>query len=101
MKVVITEVALTNLEEALDLLKENFSEKSRLMLAAKVISSTYKLAVYPEMGQIEPVLESLNLGHRRIIEGHFKIVYRINASEETIYVTDIFDSRQDPKKVKH
>jgi len=38
------------------------------------------------------------MNHRRAIEGHFKIIYRVEG--ETIYVTDFFDSRQDPAKMK-
>lgn len=43
-------------------------------------------------------LEHLGLGHRRLIESHYKIIYRVVG--EYIYVTDIFDSRQDPEKMK-
>lgn len=52
---------------------------------------------YPLSGQEEEYLKELGLGHRRIVEGNYKIIYRI--SDETIYVTDIFDSRQDPSKM--
>ena len=45
-----------------------------------------------------PFLEHLGLGHRPIIEGHFKIIYKVEG--EYIYITDIFDSRQDPDKMK-
>jgi hypothetical protein len=37
-------------------------------------------------------------GHRRLVESHYKIIYRVVG--EYIYVTDIFDSRQDPDKMK-
>ena len=43
-------------------------------------------------------LEDLGLGHRRLIESHYKIIYRVVG--EYIYITDIFDSRQDPDKMK-
>jgi hypothetical protein len=50
------------------------------------------------MGQKEKYLEHLGQSHRRIIEGHYKIIYRIE--EEVIYITDIFDTRQDRTKMK-
>ena len=34
----------------------------------------------------------------RIIESHFKIIYYIH--NDSIYITDIFDTRQDPDKMK-
>jgi hypothetical protein len=39
----------------------------------------------------------MNLGHRYLVEGNFKIIYRI--VDDIIWVTDIFDSRQDPEKM--
>lgn len=49
-------------------------------------------------GQLEPGLEELGLQHRRVIVGPFKIIYRITPKQ--IVVTDIFDSRRDPKGMK-
>lgn len=37
------------------------------------------------------------MGHRRLVVGHFKIIYRILPGE--IIVLDIFDSRQDPDRM--
>lgn len=56
------------------------------------------LKVNPYKGQLESYLEHLNLSHRRIIEGNYKIIYRVDSN--TIFITDIFDSRQDPSKMK-
>lgn len=50
------------------------------------------------MGQKEEYLEHMGQSHRRIIEGYYKIIYRVEG--ETIYVTDIFDTRQDPARMK-
>jgi mRNA-degrading endonuclease RelE of RelBE toxin-antitoxin system len=52
----------------------------------------------PFIGQQEEYLAHLNKGHRRLIEGNYKIIYRVQ--DDVIYVTDIFDSRQDPAKMK-
>jgi len=52
----------------------------------------------PYLGQKELLLEHLNKDYRRLIEGHFKIVYFLE--KDIIYITDIFDARQDPEKMK-
>jgi plasmid stabilization system protein ParE len=52
----------------------------------------------PYIGQQEEYLEHLGKDHRRLIEGNYKIIYRVQG--EDIYITDIFDSRQDPSKMK-
>ena len=56
------------------------------------------LLLQPLQGQKEPFLEHLGLGHRRLVVSHYKVIYRV--SGEYIYITDIFDSRQDPDKMK-
>ena len=56
------------------------------------------LALNPDKGQREEYLQHLQEDHRRIIEGHFKIIYKIEG--ESVYITDFFDSRQDPEKMK-
>jgi toxin ParE1/3/4 len=52
----------------------------------------------PYLGVVEEYLEHLILGHRRLIVGYCKVIYRI--SDNIIYITEIFDTRQDPTKMK-
>ncbi|MFT7030953.1 MAG: hypothetical protein ACJA2C_002354 [Marinoscillum sp.] len=56
------------------------------------------MALNPHKGQLEEYLQHLKEDYRRIIEGHFKIVYKIE--NEAIYITDFFDSRQEITKMK-
>ncbi|MEO0555107.1 MAG: type II toxin-antitoxin system RelE/ParE family toxin [Bacteroidota bacterium] len=56
------------------------------------------LAANPYKGQREEYLRHLEEDHRRIIEGHYKIIYKIENG--AIYITDFFDSRQDTSKMK-
>lgn len=53
---------------------------------------------HPYKGQFEEYLEHLGKGHRRLIEGYTKIIYLVK--EDCIYITDFFDTRQDPAKMK-
>ncbi|MEM8894888.1 MAG: type II toxin-antitoxin system RelE/ParE family toxin [Bacteroidota bacterium] len=100
MKVVYTDQSIESLQESLefaieeqDLPHEMASElKKRLFIRAD------GLAVNPYKGQREEYLQHLNEGHRRIIEGHFKIVYKVE--NDILYITDFFDSRQSPEKMK-
>ncbi len=98
MKVVIT-------DPAKDSLREIFRYFQLLGLSKK--GRSIRLAIYkkamllkdnPFLGQEEAQLESLSQGHRRLIEGNYKIIYRVIG--QTVFITDIFDSRQDPDKVK-
>ena len=50
------------------------------------------------MGQEEESLVELGQGHRYLVEEHYKIIYRV--IDDVVYITDIFDTRQDPDKMK-
>lgn len=51
------------------------------------------------MGQEEEGLKHLNRGHRYLlIKPFYKLIYLI--IKPIIYITDIFDTRQDPDKMK-
>lgn len=98
MKLVYTEQALAGLEETLDFIGKNVSYAKVIETRDRILDKADTLIKQPSIGQKELLLEQLGLGHRRLIEGHIKIVYRIVG--ETVYITDIFDSRQDPDKMK-
>ncbi len=100
MKVVYTDQSIDSLEESLEFVIEEFelSPAKATELKDILLDRADSLAINPFKGQREEYLKHLNLDHRRIIEGHFKIIYRIE--KETVYITDFFDSRQDPSKMK-
>ncbi|MBP9152095.1 MAG: type II toxin-antitoxin system RelE/ParE family toxin [Flavobacteriales bacterium] len=90
--------ALERLTEVLDFYKKKLSEDQLTELLIGIMDRGDSLGHSYGLGQIEPTLENLELGHRRIIEGHVKIIYRIDG--EVVTVIDFFDSRMNPKKVK-
>ena len=98
MKLVYTEQALISLEEALEFIAPKVSHEKLIEIRNKILDAADTLPEQPFSGQREYLLEHLELGHRRLIEGHYKIIYRI--VDKYIYITDIFDSRQDPAKMK-
>lgn len=98
MKLVITEPAKLRLKEIHDYYKENVSEKIASKIRLGIIKKLKVIRKNPFVGQEEELLRELGLGHRRRVEGNYKIIYRI--ADKTIFVTDIFDSRQDPSKMK-
>lgn len=98
MKLIYTEQALTSLEEVLEFISSEVTQKKLFEIRNRILDKADTLLLHPNQGQKEPCLEHLNLDHRRIIVSHYKIVYRVVG--ESIYITDIFDSRQDPDKIK-
>ena len=98
MKLVYTEQAIESLMEALEFIAPKVTEEKLLAIRTKILDEAESLLKNPLKGQKEPCLEHLGLGHRRLLENHYKIIYRVDG--DFIYITDIFDSRQDPEKMK-
>jgi len=98
MKLIYTDQSLESLKEALEFIAPKVTHQKLLEIRDKILDKADSLATDPYTGQKEPYLTHLELGHRRIIESHYKIIYRIVG--DFIYITDIFDSRQDPEKMK-
>jgi plasmid stabilization system protein ParE len=98
MNLIYTEQAFIGLQESLEFIAPKVSYEKLMEIRSQILDKADTLLFDPLKGQEEPYLESLGLGHRRLIERHYKIIYRV--VEENIYITDIFDSRQDPEKMK-
>jgi len=79
-----------------------YKEKVNIQIANKIKTGIIQQLRYisenPLSGQKEELFSGLGLNHRRLVKGNYKIIYRI--INEVIYITDIFDSRQDPSKMK-
>lgn len=73
---------------------EEVAEKIR----KSIFTSTRTLIKQPLIGAIEENLVELKQGHRYLIDGNYKIIYK--QIEDDIYITDVFDCRQNPSKLK-
>ncbi len=63
-----------------------------------IFNSTKPLLKHPFIGVIEENLIELKQEHRYLISGNYKIIDRVVNTE--IYITDVFDCRQNPQKMK-
>ena len=61
-----------------------------------ILERIKSLKDFKELGTVDEQLQYLKLGHRKLTQGNYKIVYR--EEKNIIYITDIFDARQDPDK---
>jgi plasmid stabilization system protein ParE len=98
LKLVVSADARRSLASTIRVLARTHSREYLIRLKAEVDAQVKLLPARPFSGAVEPELEHLGVGHRRMIVGPFKIIYRVTAN--AVYVTDIFDSRRDPKRMK-
>jgi toxin ParE1/3/4 len=79
--------------------EKRLQKKSKNQKIKKSIFSATKPTInQPFIGVLEENLTDLNQGHRYLVEGNYKIIYRV--VDNDIYITDVFDCRQNPIKMK-
>jgi plasmid stabilization system protein ParE len=99
MKVIYTDQSLDSFQEGMEFLLEDLDIPIEKVseIKTQLLDKAESLALNPYKGQKEEYLDHLGKEHRRLIED-FKIIYLIEG--ETIYITDFFDTRQDPEEMK-
>jgi plasmid stabilization system protein ParE len=73
-------------------------DKVASKIRKSIFNATKPLIKQPLIGQIEENLIELKQEHRYLVEGNYKIIYRIINND--VYITDVFDTRQNPEKMK-
>ena len=96
-RVQFTDQALERLEEILSFLRLSMPEDAVLQVGKQLLEQAESLKQYPYKGQKEEQLQSIGLGHRRLVVDHYKVIYRVTGT--SIYIIDFFDTRQDPHKM--
>ncbi len=100
MKLVYSEYALEQLQQILDFLiyGQGVPPQKALEIRDKILDKADTILSNVYAPQREEFLEHLQLSHRRLIVGNYKIVYTIKPDH--VLITDVFDTRQDPDKMK-
>lgn len=97
MKIIWSNLAAKALKEIYLYYKIFAGERIAIKIKSGIFTATKQLTNQPELGQIETFLEKFNEGHRYLVKENYKIIYKI--VKEGILITDLFDTRQDPKKM--
>lgn len=94
MKIIWSDFASETLSEIYQYYKEKASPTIAQKIKAEIFTATRQLKKHPSSGQIEINLEEINEGHRYLVKGNYKIIYK--KIPEGMLITDVFDTRQDP-----
>ena len=91
-------------EFRLDIIFEYYYEKASKVIAKKlvrgIINETQYLKKNPFIGQVEPLLNDRIEIYRFLIYKNYKIIYSVDENKNLIKIADVFDTRQNPKKLK-
>ena len=97
-EVIWTTEALKDLDSIYDFISEGSIAAAGKIITA-ILERGDQLEKHPESGQKQETLREVNHNpYRYLIEGNYKIIYNYRGS--VIYIITVFDTRQDPTKLK-
>jgi len=97
MKVEITDFAKAELQNIYKYYASVASEEIAQKILDRILDEVELLERHPNLGSKETLLAELKLNHLYIVCGNYKIIFYETTT--IIYVTDIFDCRQNPKRM--
>ena len=95
--VIFTTTALNDLKDIqafLEEISESYADKT----VDEIYERAFDLEIFPEMGPREPLLIKYPIIYRYLIQGDYKIIYSIE--NKKVSINRVFDTRQNPKKLK-
>jgi len=95
-----TEFAKKELKGIFDYYKEKAGPQIARKLVQGIYAATLELKNNPEIGQKEELLLNRPQGFRYLVHSNYKIIYWINQENDRVEISDVFDARQNPVKIK-
>ena len=93
------ELAENKLEDIYSYYSIKANKKIAQKLVNGIVERTIEIEKYPKKGAIEDSLKYREQEFRYLIFKNYKIIYWINYEFGRIEIANVFDSRQDPKKI--
>ncbi|WP_418894286.1 type II toxin-antitoxin system RelE/ParE family toxin [Limibacterium fermenti] len=88
------------LKNIFDYYKANASITVAENLVKRIVETTLTLGDYAEIGQREELLLDRKENFRCLVYKKYKIIYWFNKNKNRIEISDIFDTRQNPIKIR-
>lgn len=100
LKIYWTDFAKKELRKIFDYYKEIAGINVARNVASGITKESKKLSKQPTIGQVEELLKNSEKEFRYLIFNNYKIIYWINPNSNTIEILDVFDTRQNPVKLR-
>jgi plasmid stabilization system protein ParE len=95
--IVWTKFALASLEFIYTYYKLKTSKNIADKIVNNILNTVEDLKLFPEIGVEEELLKGLKFKYRYLLSDKNKIIYTLK--DESVIITDVFDVRQNPKKL--
>lgn len=100
LKVFWTDFAKAELKSIFEYYNERVSYTIAKNLTIGIVEETLKLQKQPFIGQIEDLLIHRSEEFRYLVYKNYKIIYHINTLKNQVEINDVFDTRQNPVKIR-
>jgi plasmid stabilization system protein ParE len=97
--VVWTDTAYSSLRKVHDFIAEDSPEGAKNVVK-ELVRLSQSLETLPRRNPIEPSLAEASVEYRFLAKWNFKIIYTILTDDQIVLVVLVFDTRQNPKKLK-
>ncbi|WBL23850.1 type II toxin-antitoxin system RelE/ParE family toxin [Zunongwangia sp. HRR-M8] len=95
-----TDFSQKELEKIYEYYRENAGIRVAKNLVNGIYNETLKLKIQPRIGQEEEILKNRKQEFRYLVYKNYKVIYWIKEKENRIEINDVFDTRQNPTKIK-
>jgi plasmid stabilization system protein ParE len=99
-RVIWSEFAEIKFVEIQEYYLTNISEKIAKKIAKNILLATQQLEKTPYLGQKEELLLDRDIEYRYLVYTNYKIIYSVEEHISLVKIHDIFDTRQNPIKIK-
>ncbi|MDP2685746.1 MAG: type II toxin-antitoxin system RelE/ParE family toxin [Aequorivita sp.] len=99
-KIVWSAFAETQLDEIYEYYEKKASSKIAKKLLKGIINESKKLVKTPQIGQEEELLIPRRIHYRYLVYKNYKLIYSVDADNGFVKIADVFDTRQNPPKLK-
>lgn len=99
-EIIWSDFAESQLNEIFEYYVENASLKVAKNILQKLLEEPNRILDNPEMLQTEELLIDRQDTYRYIVCKNYKIIYSIDYTLQLVKIADVFDTRQNPTKIK-
>ena len=100
LEIIWSEFAETQLAEIYDYYEKRAGTRVAKKLVREIINEPKKLIKSPLMGQKEELLKRRKTEYRYLVFKNYKLIYSVDNQNNYIKIADVFDTRQNPPKLK-
>ncbi len=100
MKIFWTDFSKNELRNIFNYHKEIASLKIARKLVTSITEEVLILQSQTEIGQREENIKDREQDFRFILHKNYKVIYWHNIKKNRVEITDVFDTRQNPRKIK-